>query len=178
VKESTVTVIGGGLAGLTSALILARNGHKVVLVEKSHCLGLTVRGFMREGVYFDTGLHYTGGLNEHGIVHRYLRYLGMETLPTIAFNSDCFDEIHFADTGQIIRLPVGYEQMIVALNEAFPNERDAIATYMQSARKEFDNSSLLNFFLDAQKSGQAFNSKTSLIQLLNEVTEDEYLKTT
>ena len=175
-EKSTVAVIGGGLAGLTSALVLARNGHKVVLVEKSRCLGLTVRGFMREGVYFDTGLHYTGGLGEQGVVRRYLRYLGMEALPTIAFDGDCFDEIRFADTGQTVRLPVGYEQMTAALHEAFPNERDAVTAYMQSARKDFDNSSLLDFFLNAQKAGQEFNAKTSLAQFLSEATENEHLK--
>jgi all-trans-retinol 13,14-reductase len=176
--KNTVAVIGGGLAGLTCALILARNGHKVVLVEKSPCLGLTVRGFMREGVYFDTGLHYTGGLGEQGIVRRYLRYIGMETLPTTAFDNACFDEIRFADTGQTVRLPIGYDQMTAALYEAFPDEHGAITSYMRSARIDFNSASLLNFFLDAQNGGQAPKVKTSLAQFLNETTRNEYLKTT
>ena len=173
---SSVAVIGAGLAGLTSALILARNGHKVTLIEKSTRLGLTVRGFTRQGVYFDTGLHYTGGLGEGGIVRRYMNYLGLDDLQTVAFSGDCFDEIRFADTGQIVRLPVGDDSMIKALCEAFPEEREGIVEYMRATRADFNNSSLLNFFLDAQKGMQASGVRTSLSQYLDTITKNEYLR--
>ena len=176
-SKSSVVVIGAGLAGLTSALILARNGRKVTLIEKSTRIGLTVRGFSRQGVYFDTGLHYTGGLGEGGIVRRYMKYLGMDDLKTVAFSGNCFDEIRFADTGRIVRLPVGYEPMVNALCEAFPEEREAIIGYMGAARADFGNSSLLSFFLDAQKGVQASGVRTSLTQYLNGITQNEYLRT-
>ena len=176
-SKSSVAVIGAGLAGLTSALILARNGRKVTLIEKSACLGLTVRGFSRQGVYFDTGLHYTGGLGDGGIVRRYMEYLGMDTLEAAAFSGDCFDEIRFADTGKVVRLPIGHEAMTEALCLAFPDERVAVDEYMRAAQADFDNSSLLNFFLDAQKGMQASGVRTSLTQYLDTITQNEYLRT-
>lgn len=175
--NASVAVIGAGLAGLTSALILARNGRDVTLIEKSPMLGLTVRGFSRQGVYFDTGLHYTGGLGPGGIVRRYLDYLGLNNLETMAFNGGCFDEIRFADTGKTVRLPVGYEAMTEALCEAFPEERAGIGEYMRTARADFENSSLLGFFLDAQNGLQAPGARTSLTRYLDTVTRNEYLRT-
>lgn len=152
-RKNAVAVVGGGLAGLTSALILARNGHDVTLIEKSARLGLTVRGFSRQGVYFDTGLHYTGGLGHDGIVSRYLRYLGLDGLDTVAFRDDGFDEIRFADTGRKVRLPIGYEAMVDGLIRQFPDQAEAVRAYMDAARNDFNSSSLLNFFLNIQGGG-------------------------
>ena len=174
-KRQSVAVVGGGLSGLTSALILARNGHNVTLIEKSPRLGLTVRGFTREGVYFDTGLHYTGGLSENGIVSRYLRYLGMENLDVVAFNDDGFDEVRFADTGQSVLLPVGYEAMTAGLMEQFPDDREAIRTYMRAARDDFTNSSLLNFFLAMQGGAERPRATMPLTAFLRELTDNEHL---
>lgn len=179
-ENKTVAVIGGGLAGLTSALILARNGYTVTLVEKSRRLGLTVRGFTRQGVYFDTGLHYTGGLAERGIVSRYLRYLGFESLELVPFADECFDAIYFADIDKRVHLPIGFERMTNALRDAFPGEEAAITAYMLAAREAFTNSSLLNFFLDAQSGMRAMqdpNAALSLNAYLDTLTQNPHLRT-
>ncbi|MDR1360199.1 MAG: NAD(P)/FAD-dependent oxidoreductase [Deltaproteobacteria bacterium] len=178
-EDKTVAVIGGGLAGLTCALILARNGHQVTLVEQSRRLGLTVRGFSREGVYFDTGLHYTGGLAENGIVSRYLRYLGFEPLKLAPFAEDCFDSIYFADINKHVRLPIGFERMSKALKEAFPGEAAGIDAYMRDAREAFADSSLLGFFLDAQGGMKAMLNPKAAISLaahLDSLTQNPHLK--
>ena len=160
---------------MTSALILARNGHDVTLVEKSPCLGLTVRGFTRQGTYFDTGLHYTGGLSQNGIVSRYLRYLGIDGLETLSFKEDGFDEIRFADTDMTVRLPIGYERMNAALCEQFPGEEACIARYMEAARSAFDDSSLLHLFLAPQGKPRAGASE-SLTAYLARCTENAHLR--
>ena len=53
-----VVVVGSGLAGLTSANILARNGHKVCLVEQHYNFGGLATWFKRRGGHiFDISLH-------------------------------------------------------------------------------------------------------------------------
>ena len=53
-----VVVIGSGLAGLTSANILARNGHSVLLLEHHYQLGGMATWFKRQnGHIFDISLH-------------------------------------------------------------------------------------------------------------------------
>ena len=56
--EYDVAVIGSGLAGLTCANMLARNGHSVILLEQHHKLGGLAAWFKRKGGHiFDVSLH-------------------------------------------------------------------------------------------------------------------------
>lgn len=56
--EYDLIVIGSGLAGLTAANILARNGHRVLLLERHYKLGGLATWFHRKGGHiFDISLH-------------------------------------------------------------------------------------------------------------------------
>src|SRR4051795_5778984 len=48
-------VVGGGIAGLATAALLASRGHSVDLLEKNDDLGGRVGSFERDGFRFDTG---------------------------------------------------------------------------------------------------------------------------
>ena len=182
--KGAVAVIGAGFSGMTAALILARNGYRVTLLERSPRVGMTARGFFREGVYFDSGLHYSGGLSENGLVSRYLRYLGFGPLPSVSFSDSCFDEISFADTGKTVRLPIGFERMKEALKASFPAGTGAVEAYMHSAREVFVEERVTEFFpdghdgLDAQNAANAPNvmgSGETLTGFLAALTDDPHL---
>jgi phytoene dehydrogenase-like protein len=68
-------VVGGGLAGLAAATIAARNGLRVLLLEKAPDLGGRAQTQVREGYSFNVGAHalYRGGPGM-----RVLRELGVE----------------------------------------------------------------------------------------------------
>ena len=52
---SSVVVIGGGIAGLATAALLASRGHSVDLLEKNDDVGGRVGSIERDGFRFDTG---------------------------------------------------------------------------------------------------------------------------
>src|SRR5690606_38609915 len=56
-----IIVIGSGLGGLVCAAILAKEGRKVLVLEKNKQYGGNLQTFVRNRCIFDTGVHYLGG---------------------------------------------------------------------------------------------------------------------
>ena len=174
-KKQSIAVIGGGVSGMTTALILASFGHEVSLIERSSELGLTVRGFYRNGIYFDTGLHYTGGLGEGGILRRFLKFLGLDDLPVVSFNPEGFDTIRFYNEGREVRLPIGYDAIRSHLKEVFPNEEKVIDEYFSEARQVFMASPLLNAESNIKKMFEEEARYDTLEMFLAERTNNKIL---
>jgi prolycopene isomerase len=53
-----VTVIGGGLGGLTAAALLSKTGLRVCVLEKEERCGGYLAGFDRKGFHFETAIHW------------------------------------------------------------------------------------------------------------------------
>lgn len=72
-------VVGGGIAGLTATAYLAKEGKKVLLIEKNRETGGLVNSFSRNGFQFDAGVR---ALLDAGIILPMLKDLGikMETV--------------------------------------------------------------------------------------------------
>lgn len=175
VRNKRFAVIGAGISGMTVALLLARHGCRVTLVEKKKTLGPTLRGFSRQGVHFDTGLHYAGGLSPGGPLCRYFHLLGLDDLPLVDFNRDCFDRIRFTD--REICLPVGHEAVQNALCRAFPAEEKFIDEYLKKLRTAFFSSSFLNFGEDWKTMMAEEFQAESLDSVLRTGTKNTLLRT-
>ena len=78
---SDAIVIGSGLGGLLSGVILSRAGYRVTVLEKAAQPGGCLQTFTREGLRFDTGFHSVAGLEEGGPLERIFRPLGLMDLP-------------------------------------------------------------------------------------------------
>ena len=78
---SDAVVIGSGLGGLLSGVILSRAGYRVTVLEKAAQPGGCLQTFIREGLRFDTGFHSVAGLEEGGPLERIFRPLGLMDLP-------------------------------------------------------------------------------------------------
>ncbi|MFB5249309.1 phytoene desaturase family protein [Bacillus mycoides] len=62
-KKFDVAIVGGGLAGLTASIYLAKEGRKVVVLEKSSRFGGRAMTINKNGIYMNLGAHalYRGG---------------------------------------------------------------------------------------------------------------------
>ena len=74
-SEESIIVVGGGIAGLTSAALLAKEGYPVTLVEAHTQLGGCAGTFQRGPYTFDVGATQVAGLEKGGIHHRLFHYL-------------------------------------------------------------------------------------------------------
>jgi len=68
-------IVGGGIAGLTSAAFLARAGQKVLLIEKNKECGGLVNSFTSDGFHFDAGVR---ALEDAGIIFPMLKDLNIQ----------------------------------------------------------------------------------------------------
>ena len=73
--RKTVIIIGSGLGGLTTGVVLAKNGYRVTVLEQNPVPGGCLQCFTRRGVKFETGMHFVGSADEGQILNRMMRYL-------------------------------------------------------------------------------------------------------
>ncbi len=72
-KSFDCIIIGGGLSGLTAALLLRRAGKNVLLLEKSAEVGGRARTKVKNGFLLNFGAH---ALYKNGVAFRILSNLG------------------------------------------------------------------------------------------------------
>lgn len=124
-----VVIIGSGLGGLICARQLAQSGRSVVVLERHRVPGGCLQSYRRDGLDFDTGLHYVGGLADGQPLHDAFESLGLLKLPWHRLDADGFDRVTIGQ--QTFCLAEGYEHFVDTLSEQFPQEREALTQYVK-----------------------------------------------
>lgn len=129
-KNYDILIIGSGLGGLVSALIMAKEGRKVCVLEKNNQYGGNLQTFSRDKLIFDTGVHYLGGLTKGQNLHHYFSYLEIiDQLELEQMDADAYDIISF--DGDVVDYPhaQGYRNFVQQLSSIFPEEKLNIERY-------------------------------------------------
>lgn len=114
-------IVGGGIAGLTAATYLTKNGYQVLLCEKEDHVGGLVNSFTVDGFLYDAGAR---GIVDSGIVKPFLSQLGI----TVEFAKNV---ITIGIEDQFVRIEsvdnlADYREMLVRLYPESELEIDAI----------------------------------------------------
>ena len=126
----TCIIIGGGLGGLVSGALLAKEGYKVTVLEKNAIIGGGLQTFKRHGVSFPTGMHIFGGFAKGGNLRKIFDYLGVtEQITLQAMDETAFDVVTVAEDEMTYRLPKGKAQIVAYLSSYFPEEKNNLKAY-------------------------------------------------
>ena len=85
-KNYDIIVIGAGCGGLTAAACAAKEGKKVLLLERHNTPGGFASSFIRGRFEFDISLHQLCGFSQSsglGEVRQIFDYLGISKLPLL-----------------------------------------------------------------------------------------------
>lgn len=131
-----VVIIGSGLGGMVCGTILSKEGKRVCILEKNEQIGGSLQTFRREGVTFDTGVHYIGSLGKGDTLYKIFNYLGiMERLQAVPMDAEGFDVVLFKNDAQEYAYGMGYEKFKENLGALFPAEMQAIETYCADMKR-------------------------------------------
>ncbi len=140
-------IIGSGLGGLSTGVVLAREGFDVTILEQEAQVGGCLQCFTRRSAKFETGMHFIGSARRGQTLDRLLRFLGIAddiTLSPLA--TDAYDIVRMGDNE--FRFPNGTEALASRLTEYFPHERRGIQEYIRCVESVASASSLHTLDLD------------------------------
>lgn len=126
-----IVVIGAGLGGLSAALQLAKNGFKVLVVERHDVPGGYAHTFKRKKYTFDVSLHYIGGLRPECMMGGVLDYYGVLDKLELYHREKLFS-VEFPD--EIITLPNDIGEIIHFLGERHPEDKEGLVKLLNHLR--------------------------------------------
>lgn len=160
-EKYDVVIVGSGLGGLVSAIILAKEGKSVCVLEKNQQYGGNLQTFSRNKTIFDTGVHYIGGLSEGQNLYQYFKYLGiMDDIELKKLDEDGFDIITFDDDSVEYKHGQGYDNFIKGLVSQFPDEEKGILEYCDKLKETCSKFPLYNVEL-----GKPYYDDTEVFEL-------------
>ena len=132
-----VVIIGGGLGGLECGYLLSKKGLSVCVIEKNARAGGCLQNFTRNGLIFDTGFHYVGGLAEGQPLNRIFDYFGLLNLPWKQLDTECFDEVIL--NGEHYRFANGYDTFSETLLLDYEKNGHTVTPQLRQGMKAYSN---------------------------------------
>nr|XP_060636797.1 all-trans-retinol 13,14-reductase-like [Anolis sagrei ordinatus] len=121
-------VIGSGIGGLSVAVVLAKAGKRVLVLEQHSKAGGCCHTYTKKGFEFDVGIHYVGEVHENSFSRMIIDQLTDGHLDWVRLE-DPYDFITLGD--KEYELYSGKETFMKELERQFPGERKAIKEFMR-----------------------------------------------
>lgn len=142
-RNFDIAIIGSGMGGLVAANVLSKKGFKVAVLERNKYAGGCLHSFEKDGVVFDTGIHYVGSLEEGQVLNQVFKYLKLiPGLDIRKMDENGFDKIRIGN--KEYSYGMGYRNFKEQLISQFPKESVAINQYVSKITEIVDSISLYN----------------------------------
>ena len=183
-EQYDAVIIGTGMGSLTSAAFLAKEGKKVLLLERHYTAGGFTHVFKRKGYEWDVGIHYIGEVQkENSALRKMFDYISNGNL-LWADMGEVYDQIIIGD--KKFNFVKGVDAFKDQLTQYFPKEEKAIEDYInlvfeanKAMGKFYINKALPKFIGNIvggvlKKPYQEFSNRTTY-EVLRSLTENEEL---
>lgn len=149
VEGKNIVVIGAGIGGLSTGILLELLGYDVTIVDKNRLPGGLTRSYRRNGIDCPVGVHYVGALDSAEPLGKMLNILGIsvEDLFYRMGNDGVIDRYIFDDF--VFDLPVGLDAYEKNLRLACPDDGAALNILMKNLREIAGIMMSPSFFLNS-----------------------------
>ncbi len=143
-KQYDTIIIGSGMGALTSAVILSKEGQKVLVLERHYTAGGFTHVFKRTGYEWDVGIHYIGEVQRpNSIIKKLFDYVTDGQLKW-ADMGEVYDRIIIGENSyELVKGVVNFKRKLL---EYFPEEEKAIEEYVNLVFAA--NKTSKNFYMD------------------------------
>ncbi|MDR1459591.1 MAG: NAD(P)/FAD-dependent oxidoreductase [Bacteroidales bacterium] len=171
-----VIIIGSGLGGLSCGYVLSKNGYRVTVLEKNAQSGGCLQTFVRNGVKFETGMHYIGSIEEGQTLYQLFKYLDLfkdvklRPLDKMAYETIVINDKQYP-------CAIGNENFVEQLTRYFPKERKNLQQYYKVITKTVEN-----FPLQSLRPPESFTQydysclQTSASEFIEGITSNQMLQ--
>jgi phytoene desaturase len=131
-----VVIVGGGISGLASAGLLAREGHEVTLLEKAPTVGGRASSWASDGFRFDLGPSW---YLMPEVFDHFFKLMGTsadEQLDLVSLDPGY--RVFFEGENDPIDIPHGLEANVALFEAIEPGAGAAIRDYLVSSRETYD----------------------------------------
>lgn len=139
-KRYDTIIIGSGNGGLVSALRLANNGKKVLVLEKNNTPGGLSTSFLRGRFEFDVSmnsLHEYGTKENPGSVYKLFEDLNIIDKIKFAEIKDAY-HVFSSDSQKDFVMPFGIDNYILKMNEYVPNSKKSLEEFFALAQECYE----------------------------------------
>uniref|UniRef100_A0A8C2KX23 All-trans-retinol 13,14-reductase n=2 Tax=Cyprinus carpio TaxID=7962 RepID=A0A8C2KX23_CYPCA len=135
-QDLDAIVVGSGIGGLAIAVLLAKVGKKVLVLEQHDRAGGCCHTFTEQGFEFDVGIHYIGELLDHKPMRCVIDQLTNGQLQWEPLDNP-FDRVVLGppENRRIYPIYSGKKRYIDELKKCFPGEEKAIDEYVRLSKK-------------------------------------------
>lgn len=135
-EKKKITIIGGGLGGLSAGALLAKDGYRVTLLEQHNIVGGSATTFKRKGGFTcEVGLHEMDGVYSNPQIKSIFETLGVYEDVTFVKPGEFFA---ITTTEGTFVMPEGVQRAIKALIDRFPSQKEGIERYFKLLAKVAD----------------------------------------
>ncbi|MDJ0835928.1 MAG: NAD(P)/FAD-dependent oxidoreductase [Acidobacteriota bacterium] len=135
-------VIGAGIGGLICANLLAKDGLRVLMVERHYMVGGYCSTFRRKGFVFDAASHFYPLLgNPDTLTGKLLGRLGIQCGWV---KMDPVDHFHFPD-GSTFRVPADFDTYLALLKQEFPDQATGLDAFFAEVNEAYMHGLLYYF---------------------------------
>jgi len=170
-----VAIVGSGLGGLLTGLILSKEGMNVCVLEQNKQVGGLLQTFKRDGIIFDTGVHFVGSLGEGEVLNQYFKYFGiLDQLKIRKMDESGFDELWFKE--KCYKYANGFDRFKETLAADFPKEREALDKYVEKIQSICNSHALFDLHEVDGSSKDFSHLMINAWDYIRSITNDEMLR--